>query len=73
VRLQVTGTGPTSLRAKVWVAGTTEPAAWAVSATDATAGLQAAGSVGVGDYLSGSATNAPVVVRFDDFQAGPTH
>jgi PKD repeat protein len=71
VRLQVSGTGTTALRAKVWASGTAEPAAWTVSANDTTASLQAAGSVGVIGYLSGSATNAPVVVSIDDLQVGP--
>ena len=34
--------------------------------------LQAVGSIGVGTYLSGSATNAPVIASFDDLWAGPT-
>jgi PKD repeat protein len=66
IRLQVTGTAPTTIRAKVWVAGTAEPAAWQVSTTDATAALQAAGSVGILAYLSGTSTNFPVGTRFDD-------
>ncbi len=72
VRLQVSGTGTTVLRAKAWASGTAEPAAWTVSATDTTAALQTTGSAGVIGYLSGSATNAPVVVSFDDLQVGPT-
>jgi len=69
VRMQVTGTSPTTLRAKVWRLGQSEPAGWSVSATDGTAALQAAGQVGVTTYLSGSATNAPVVVSVDDWRA----
>ncbi|WP_298459554.1 LamG-like jellyroll fold domain-containing protein [uncultured Cellulomonas sp.] len=71
VRLQVTGTSPTTLRAKVWKATAAEPAGWQVSATDATAALQAGGSVGVTSYLSGSATNAPVAVTWDDLRVTP--
>ncbi|NTW41636.1 MAG: PKD domain-containing protein, partial [Cellulomonadaceae bacterium] len=71
VRLEVTGTDPTTLRAKVWPAGGTEPAAWQVSASDATAGLQAAGGVGVVSYLSGASTNAPMTVSVDDLVAVP--
>ena len=41
--------------------------------TDSTASLQAVGSIGVGTYLSGSATNAPVVASFDDLWVGPPH
>jgi hypothetical protein len=70
IRAQATGTSPTTFRAKVWKVGTTEPSAWMVSVTDSTASLQAAGAVGLGTYLSGSATNAPVTASFDDFWAG---
>ncbi len=67
LRFEVSGTSPTTLKAKLWRAGTTEPAAWQLSVTDSTAALQAPGTVGVESYISSSATNAPVVVRFDDF------
>ena len=72
VRFQVTGTAPTTLRLKVWKVGTVEPAAWQLTTTDATAALQAGGGVGFVTYLSGAATNAPVVGLFDDLWAGPT-
>jgi PKD repeat protein len=72
VRLQVTGTGPTTVRVKVWAAGTTEPTAWQAVASDSTAGLQAAGGVGVAAYLSSSATNAPVTVRLSALGVRPT-
>ncbi len=65
VRIQVTGTSPTTVRAKVWKFGGTEPAAWTRSATDATVGLQVVGSVGMYYYLSGSTTNGPVVFSTD--------
>jgi hypothetical protein len=66
LRLQVTGTSPTTIRSKVWRDGAAEPAAWQVTAEDSTESLQKAGSVGLMTYLWGSATNFPVVVRFDD-------
>jgi hypothetical protein len=68
LRLQVSGTSPTALQAKVWADGTTEPG-WQVTGTDSTAGLQAAGSVGLRTYLSGSTTNAPITLTLDDFTA----
>ncbi len=71
LRVQVSGTSPTTLRAKVWRQGQTEPAAWLVTTTDSTPALQAAGAVGLLGYLSGTSTNAPLVARFDDFWAGP--
>lgn len=67
VRTQTVGSSPTTLRAKVWKVGTPEPTTWQRSVTDTTAGLQTAGSVGVGPYLSSSSTNAPVTVRLDSF------
>ena len=70
-RLQVTGTAPTTIRAKVWLSTSTEPATWQLSATDSTAGLQSAGSVGVFTFVSATSTNSPWVFRFDDFRAVP--
>ena len=67
VRLQVTGTSPTQIAAKVWRVGATEPAAWQITATDSAAALQAPGSVGLVTYVSGTAMNTPVIVRFDDY------
>jgi hypothetical protein len=71
IKLQVYGTAPTTVSAKVWRSGQAEPAGWLLTTTDATAELQAAGAVGVVGYLSGSATNAPMTASFDDFWAGP--
>ncbi len=62
VRLQVFGTGTTSLQAKTWKVGTTEPTTWAVTATDTTASLQQAGAIGLVTYLSKTATNAPITI-----------
>jgi PKD repeat protein len=70
IRLQTIGTSPTTVRAKVWHADTLEPTAWALSGTDSTAALQAAGSMGLYSYVSGSATNAPIEYSVDQFWAG---
>jgi hypothetical protein len=59
LRFDVTGTNPTTLQARVWVAGTTEPSKWTLTATDTTPALQAAGSPGVRAFLGGSATAFP--------------
>lgn len=69
-RVQVTGTSPTTLRAKVWT-GPDQPAAWQLSAVDTTASLQAAGSVGLNLYLSSAATNTPMALLLDDVRAVP--
>ena len=65
VRLQVTGTSPTTVSAKAWLAGSAEPTTWQLASTDSAAALQAPGAVGLVTYLSGSAT-APVTVSWDD-------
>ena len=65
IRLQAFGTGPTTLRMRAWKAVATEPTTWQISTTDNTAGLGAAGGVGVIGYLSSSATNAPVTLTVD--------
>ncbi len=65
-------TAGTTVRLKVWPAGQPEPAAWQTTATDTTAALQAPGAVGIGAYLSSSATNAPVTVRVSGLSARPT-
>ncbi|MEV8213610.1 PKD domain-containing protein [Leifsonia sp. NPDC077715] len=69
VRVQTTGTSPTLVQMKVWVDGTTEPAAWQRSASDSTAALQGAGGLAFTGYLSGGVANAPVTVSFDDLTA----
>lgn len=72
VRFQVTGTSPTTLRAKVWPAAAAEPSTWLRSANDTTTGLQVAGNVGFMTYLSSSGTNAPVTTSFDNLYVRPT-
>ena len=72
VRLQVIGTGTTSLAAKVWPSTSSEPAAWQLTAGDTTLALQAAGSLGLVGYLSASSTNAPVTASFDGLTASRT-
>jgi CSLREA domain-containing protein len=65
VRMQVVGANPTTIRMRAWRDGTSEPGTWQYQATDSTAGLQGAGSVGVLSRLSGSTTNPPIVVSVD--------
>ncbi len=70
LRFRANGTGTTTLQGKLWV-GATQPAAWNVTATDTTAALQNPGAVGLYTYLSGSATNLPFVVSYDNFSVVP--
>lgn len=67
VRAQMTGSDPTTITIRVWAAGQPEPSSWAVSVTDASAGLQSAGAAGLRAYLGGSSTNAPLLVSWDDW------
>ncbi|WP_182113257.1 MULTISPECIES: PKD domain-containing protein [unclassified Actinotalea] len=69
IRLEVTGTSPTTLRTRVWKDGTPEPTTWQLTATDSTAALQAAGGVGLVSYVSASSTTFPLTVTFDDLVA----
>jgi hypothetical protein len=71
VRFQVSGTGTTQLAAKVWKDGGSEPASWLLQSSDSTASLQVPGSVGLWLYLSGTATQTPMILSVDDFVAGP--
>jgi hypothetical protein len=66
LRFAATGSGTTTLTGKAWVDAEAEPADWQVQTTDGTAALQQPGAVGVHAYVSGSATNAPVVVSADN-------
>ncbi|WP_104081610.1 LamG-like jellyroll fold domain-containing protein [Cryobacterium sp. Y11] len=69
LRLQVFGTAPTTIQAKVWSVGGTEPSIWQLSTTDATPALQAPGSVGLAFYLGSTATVSPVTAAFDELIA----
>ncbi|HEX8498668.1 MAG TPA: glycoside hydrolase family 88 protein [Actinomycetales bacterium] len=69
LRLQVTGSSPSTVSAKAWKVGTPEPAAWQVSMTDATAGLQGTGELGLVTYYSSGGSSTPVTVSFDELVA----
>jgi PKD repeat protein len=71
VRIQGFGSGTTTLRTKVWPAGTAEPTAWAATATDTTAALQSPAGVAVRAYLSGSSA-APVKLSVSEVTARRT-
>jgi hypothetical protein len=64
LRVQATGTSPTTIRARAWEAGTSEPSSWQVTTTSSTAGLQTAGSVGIRTVVTGSLTTT---LAFDGF------
>ncbi|WP_227497251.1 metallophosphoesterase [Planctomonas psychrotolerans] len=64
--LQVSGTTPTTIRAKAWPLSASEPTNWQVTATDSSVALQRAGGAGLYNYLSGTAT-AAAAIAFDGF------
>ncbi|GGV86691.1 hypothetical protein GCM10010294_67610 [Streptomyces griseoloalbus] len=66
VRVRWQGTGST-LRARIWADGRTEPDAWHVTATDTS--LAAAGQIGMRTILSSDNTNTlPVTVRWSGLE-----
>ncbi|MFE4718247.1 hypothetical protein ACFRLW_17765, partial [Streptomyces sp. NPDC056728] len=68
LRLQVTGS---TLQAKCWQRGTSEPAAWQITTTDVD--LTAAGSVGCRSLVGSTSTQTlPVTASFDNFQITDT-
>ncbi len=70
LKLDATGTSPTTLTAKIWDLSQTEPALPQLTTTDSTAALQGPGGIGLDNFLSGSATNAPNNVIYDNLIAG---
>lgn len=66
LRVQVSGSSPTTIRGRIWAASATEPTTWLSTVTDSTAALQSAGSPGLQAATSSSAT-ASVLTRFDNF------
>ena len=68
VRLDVTGTSPTTLRARVWRDGTAEPSTWQVSGSDATPALQVAGPSSLLVSVSSVSTVPTTTIAFDDFE-----
>ncbi|WP_377639250.1 LamG-like jellyroll fold domain-containing protein [Oryzobacter terrae] len=69
LRLQAVGNGTTTVRAKIWLNGASEPAGWSLTAADTTAALQAPGAVGFYSYMGGAATNGPVTLQVQNFAA----
>lgn len=65
--LSVTGTSPTTIAAKMWLDGDTEPGSYQQSTTDNTAGYQVAGAVGLRANIGASA--AAAVLSFGNYSA----
>jgi hypothetical protein len=67
LRAQLSGASPTSIKARSWPAGSTEPQTWAFDRTDSTIGPQQAGGLLLGGQQSGSV--APLKLGLDDYTA----
>ncbi|RKR72934.1 beta strand repeat-containing protein [Frondihabitans australicus] len=70
-RMQVSGTGTTSIKLKAWLTGTTEPSGWNISLTDSTPSLQKAGGIAIQSYVSASATTVPQNLSVQQLSALP--
>ena len=70
LRVQVFGTDPTTLRARVWADGEAEPGDWQLAGEDSEPILQASGDLGINSYLSSSATTS-ISAGFDDLLVVP--
>jgi hypothetical protein len=66
LRIQAQGANPTTIRARAWELGTSEPSTWQASGVDLTAALQVAGSIGVRAIAIGGQTTT---LTFDDLVA----
>ncbi len=69
LRAEVTGTDPTTIRVKAWADGSAEPAGWQFTASNNSAALQGAGSIGIRAHIAPGVTTAPVQLTFDDLSA----
>ncbi len=67
LRLDVSGSGTSTLRGTIWASSDTEPTTPQISSSDTTSELQSAGAVAIAGYLSGSATNGPLSVSVDNY------
>jgi len=67
VHAQISGTNPTTIKIRAWLAGQHEPSAWQLTVTDATASVQGPGAVGLLTYLASGATSGPTTLSFDDY------
>ncbi|MBE7190352.1 PKD domain-containing protein, partial [Jatrophihabitans endophyticus] len=69
VLLEVTGTSPTTVRAKVWSSGNSQPAAWTLTAKTGTGALQHKGALGFDTYLAQAHNPKSSSMRVSDFSS----
>ena len=68
LKAQVTGTSTSTIQAKLWKTGTTEPANWQLTSVQSTGALEGAGAIGISANRAGSATTTGAYL-FDGFRA----
>lgn len=68
-RMQVTGTNPTTINMKLWLATDSEPADWQYTVTDSQTELQQVGGIGFRTNVPSGVTNAPLTISFDNINA----
>ena len=71
IKLEATGTGTTTLTAKLWNITQPEPLTAQLTSTDTTPSLQSPGGIGVINYLAGSVTNVPITVTYNNLLVVP--
>jgi hypothetical protein len=73
LRFEQYGHAPTTVRASAWPAAGSEPPAWMLTTTDATAELQNPGGFGIDSYVSSSATVGQTIQvdRYSISRPGP--
>ncbi|WP_284549728.1 PKD domain-containing protein [Aestuariimicrobium sp. T2.26MG-19.2B] len=68
VKVEVSGTNPTTVKVKAWLNAGTEPTAWQITSTDSTSTMQVAGSVGVKATVGSTSTNPSTRFIFDNYK-----
>jgi hypothetical protein len=72
VRITLKGRWPTTVRAKAWLAGTSEPARWNLAVRDRSAALQTSGALGLAAQTSTggkNSANSPVSYTYRNVRA----
>ena len=68
VKVEVSGTSPTTVKVKAWLNSNPEPTTWQISSTDSTSAMQVAGPVGFKASVSASSTNPTTRFIFDNYE-----
>ena len=71
IRVDYQGVNPTTIRARIWPAGTAEPSTWLLNITDSTSAQQSAGAIGI--RARNEDNTATQVFQFKSFKATAIH